>query len=63
MPDSILTLNLADVAHLLGYSRAQVLRLVRQGHLPQPIDDQLHARSWRWSRAAIDRYLQDSEVA
>jgi predicted DNA-binding transcriptional regulator AlpA len=51
-----LVLTAAQVAHLTGYTATRVRALTRIGRFPQPIDPDLHPRSWRWSRRLIERW-------
>ena len=44
-----------DVEALLGLSRASIYRLMRGGHLPEPI--RIGLRAVRWRRSEIEAYL------
>lgn len=52
-----ITLTAGQVGELLGYSPDTVRRLVREGRLPLPIDPDLSAKLWRWSRRGIEQYV------
>lgn len=53
-----ITLTAGEVGELLGYSAETVRRLVRDGKLPGPIDPELGAKLWRWSRSRIEQYVE-----
>lgn len=36
--------------------RRKVRKLAREGRIPGPVDDTLHALDWRWSRREIEQY-------
>lgn len=59
-----LTLDADGVATLLGYHSGdgkpngrRIRELYRSGRLPAPIDPELVAREWRWSRRTIVAYV------
>lgn len=57
-------MDVDEVGEALGYvrrgdrrpDRDKVRRLVREGRLPGPIDDELPVVDWRWSRRMVERY-------
>lgn len=62
-----LTLNVDEVATVLGYRRRTrpdqvdrrvIYRLVEAGELPAPINAALHKSHWRWSVARIESYVE-----
>jgi excisionase family DNA binding protein len=55
------TLTTAEVAARLGLSRDAVYRIARSPHSPiRPLP--VPARRWRWSAAAIERFLRDDDT-
>lgn len=65
-----LVLTAAEVAVELKFFRrdgepdkAKVVRYVRSGTLPTPIDPELPVVDWRWSRQKVERYTRGLAVA
>jgi predicted DNA-binding transcriptional regulator AlpA len=60
---SPLVLDAEQAAKVVGYTPARIRALVRAGRFPKPIDPTLGARSWRWSRRAIEVYVEQGVSA
>jgi predicted DNA-binding transcriptional regulator AlpA len=60
---SPLVLTAEEAGALVGYEARSIRALYRQGRFPSPIDPTLGARRWRWSRRAVEVYVEQGVSA